>query len=151
MLEQEKILVTREQAIRTYVERLSNRELVALLHYMNAYDGCFEDCVYYDMGRFNELMSNYTPMEIAQLICFGDGFDPNDDYFRFDARGNLESGDWHDVEALAEYFVDDIIDHLVYSYNGETPWATLDNIVSADDDAPFYDFFKLLEEEEEEG
>ena len=145
---QEKISETREQAIRTYVERLSKRELVALMHYMNAHDGCFKDFVYYDMGRFNELMSTDTPMEIAQLICFGDGFDPNDDYFRFDVHGNLESGTWQDIEALAEDSVDDIIYHLVNSYSGETPWGTLDDIISADDDARFIDFRKLIEEEE---
>ena len=141
--------MTREQAIRTYVERLSRRELVALMHYMNAYDGCFEDCVYYDMGRFNELMSTDTPMEIAQLICFGDGFDPNDDYFRFDAHGNLESGTWQDVEEEAEGLVDEIIDHLVNSYSGETPWETLNDIIFADDDARFIDFLKPIEEEED--
>ena len=40
--------MTREQAITTYVENLSKGELVELLQYMNGYDGCFEDCVYYD-------------------------------------------------------------------------------------------------------
>lgn len=140
--------MTREQAIRTYVERLAGDDLAYLLQHMNAYDRCFEDCVYYDMTEFDDFMSVYTPMEIARLICFGDGFDANDDYFRFDAHGNLESANYDDVVAEAEDLADEIIDHLVNYYSGDTPWAELDHIVSADDDAIFIDFLKLIDEEE---
>ena len=142
--------MTREQAITTYVENLSKDELVELLQYMNGYDGCFEDSVYYDMDEFDEAMSNYSPMEIAQLICFGDGFDPNDDYFRFNVYGNLESANWCDVAAEAEYLKDDIIGHLVNSYSGDTPWMELDHLVDADDDAIFNEDFEEVDEEEEE-
>ena len=142
--------MTREQAIRTYVENLSKGELVELLQHMNDYDGCFDDCVYYGMDEFDELMSNHTPMEIAQMILFGGDFNPNHDFFRFNAYGNLESADWHDVEAEAEDLVDDIIDHLANYYSGDTPWAELDYIVDSDDDALFNDDFEEVEEEEEE-
>ena len=138
--------MTREQAITTYVENLSKGELVELLQHMNGYDGCFEDCVYFDMDEFDEFMSNYTPMEIAQMIFFGGVFNPNHDYFRFNAYGNLESANWNDVEAEAEDLVDDIIEHLINSYSGDTPWAELDYIVDSDDDALFNDD---LEEEED--
>lgn len=141
--------MTREQAIRTYVGNLSKDELVELMQHMNAYDGCFEDDIYYDMGSFDDFMSNYTPTEIAQMICFGDDFDANDDFFRFNGYGNLESADWPDVEAEAEDLVDDIIDHLVNYYSGDTPWAELDYIVDADDDARFDDDFEEVEEEED--
>ena len=130
-------MMTREQAITTYVENLSKDELVELLQHMSGYDGCFEDCVYFDMDEFDEFMSNYSPMEIAQMIFFGDGFNPNDDYFRFNAYGNLESAYWCDVEAEAEYLKDDIINHLVNSYSGDTPWPELDHLVDADADAIF--------------
>lgn len=142
--------MTREQAITTYVEEnLSKEELVELLQHMNAYDGCFEDCVYFDMAEFDAFMSNYTPSEIALMIHFGE-FNPNDDYFNFNAYGNLESGDWHDVEADAEDLKDDIIDHLVNYYSGDTPWPDLDYIVDSDDDALFNDDFEEVEEEEED-
>lgn len=144
--------MTREQAITTYVENLSKGELVELLQYMNGYDGCFEDCVYYDMDEFDVFMSKYTPMEIAQMIFFGGDFNPNHDFFRFNAYGNLESANWRDVEAEAEGLVDDIIDHLVNYYSGDTPWATLDYLVDSDDDALFdEDYEEVDEEEEEEG
>ena len=139
--------MAREQAIRTYVENLSKGELVELLQHMNGYDGCFDDCIYYDMDEFDELMSDYSPMQIAQMICFGDYFSPNDEYFRFNAYGNLESADWSDVKIEAEDLVDDIIVHLVNSYSGNTPWPELDHLVDADDDTLFNDDF---EEEEED-
>ena len=138
--------MTREQAITTYVEHLSKGELVELLQHMNSYDGCFEDCVYYDMAEFDEFMSKYSPMEIAQLIWFGE-FNPNYDYFRFNGYGNLESANWRDIEAEADDLKEDIIDHLVNYYSGDTPWSDLDDIVDADDDAIFNDD---LEEEEDQ-
>lgn len=142
--------MTREQAIRTYVENLSKGELVELMQHMNAYDSCFEDAIYYDMAEFDDFMLGYTPTEIAQMIFYGGDFNPNADYFRFNAYGNLESANWRDVEAEAEYLKDDIIDHLVYSYSGDTPWATLDYLVDADDDAIFDDDFEEIDEEEED-
>ena len=117
---------------------------------MNGYDGCFDDCVYYDMAEFDELLDGYTPMEIAQRIFFGGDFNPNDDFFRFNAYDNLESADWHAVEAEAEDLKDDIIDHLVNSYSGDTPWPDLDDLVDADDDTLFNDDLEEVDEEEEE-
>lgn len=141
--------MTREQAIHNYVEPLNGDDLTYLLQHMNGYDGCFEDCVYYDMDEFDEFMSNCTPMEIAQRIFYGGGFNPNDEYFRFNAYGNLESADWHDVVAEAEDLVDDIIYHLVNCYSGDTPWPDLDDIVSADNDTVFNEDFEEVEEDDE--
>ena len=144
------MIMTREQAIRTYVENLIKDDLVVLLQHMNGYDGCFEDCVYFDMDEFDEFMSNYSPMEIAQMIFYGGHFNPNDDFFRFNGYENLESANWFDVEAEAEDLKDDIIDHLVNYYSGDTPWAGLDHLVDAYDDTLFDDYFEEVEEEEEE-
>ena len=144
------MIMTREQAIRTYVENISNAERVELMQHMNAYDSSFEDELYYDMDSFDDFLDGYTPMEIAQMVFFGGDFNPNDEYFRFNAYENLESADWHDVEVDAEDLVDDIIDHLVNSYSGDTPWIELDHLVDADDDTLFDDDFEEIEEEEEE-
>ena len=141
--------MTREQAIRNYVEHLIGDDLAVLLQHMNDYDGCFEDCVYYDMEDFDGFLSSRTPMEIAQMVYFGVDFDPNDDYFRFNAYGNLESANWCDVVDAAEDLKDDIIGHLVNDYRGDTPWAELDYLVDADDDTLFDDDFEEVEEEEE--
>ena len=141
--------MTREQAIRNYVEHLIGGDLAYLLQHMNAYDGCFDDAIYYDMDEFDELMSNYSPLEIAQMIWFGE-FNPNDDYFRFNAYGNLESADCLDVEAEVEDLKDDIIDHLLNYYSGDTPWTDLDYMVDADDDAIFNDDFEEIDEDDDD-
>lgn len=142
--------MTREQAITTYVTNLIGDDLAYLLQHMNAYDGCFEDCVYYDMDEFDEFLSNDTPMEIAQMIFYGGDFNPNDEYFRFNSYGNLESVNWGDVVAEAADLVDDIIYHLINSYSGDTPWSDLDDLVDADDDAIFNEDYEEVDEEEEE-
>ena len=141
--------MTREQAIKSYVEHLSGDDLAQLLRYMNRYDGCFEEATYYDMDEFDEFMSNSTPTEIAKMIFFGD-FNPNDEHFRFDAYGNLESANWGDVVAEAENLVDDIIDHLVNYYNGDTPWPDLDDLVNAADDAVFNEYFEEVDEDDDD-
>lgn len=143
-------IMTREEAIRNYVEQLNGDDLTQLLQRMHAYDGCFDDCAYFDMDEFDEFMSNYTPMEIAQMIFFGD-FKPNADYFRFNAYGNLESADRPGVVAEAEDLESDIIDHLVHYYSGDTPWLDLDDLVYADEDAVFNEYFEeILDDEDDE-
>ena len=140
--------MTREEAIRNYVEQLTGDDLAQLLQHMNGYDGCFEESTYYDMDSFDEIMSNCMPMEIAQRIFFGD-FNPNDEFFRFNAYGNLESAERADVVAGAEDLEEDIIDHLVTCYSGDTPWPNLDDIVYADDDTVFNEDYEEVDEEEE--
>lgn len=142
--------MTREQAITTYVTSLNGDDLTYLLQHMNSYDGCFDDCVYYDMDEFDEFLSGTAPMEIAQMIFYGGEFNPNDEYFHFNAYGNLESANWHDVVAEAEDLVDDIIYHLVNCYSGDTPWPDLDDLVYADDDAIFNEDYEEVDEEEED-
>lgn len=142
--------MTREQAITTYVTSLNGDDLAMLLQHMNAYDGCFEEDNYYDMDEFDEFMSNYTPMELAQMIYFGE-FNPNNDYFRFNAYMNLESADWPDIVAEAEDLVDEIIYHLVNCYSGDTPWPDLDDLVYADDDTVFNeDYEEILDDKDDE-
>ena len=139
--------MTREEAIRNYVEHLIGDDLAQLLQHMHAYDGFVEEFTYYDMDLFDELLDGYTPMEIAQMLWFGE-FNPNDEYFHFNAYGNLESANWGAVVAEAEDLKDDIIDHLVTGYSGDTLWPDLDDLVDADDDAIFNEDFEEVDEEE---
>lgn len=140
--------MTREQAIRNYVEQLNGDDLTYLLQHMNGYDGCFEEATYYDMDEFDEVLSDRTPLEIARMIFYGD-FNPHSEYFRFNAYGNLESADWPDIVAEAEDLVDEIIYHLVNCYSGDTPWPDLDDLVYADDDTVFNEDYEEVEEDDE--
>lgn len=142
--------LTREQAITTYVTSLNGDDLAQLLQHMNSYDDYFDDCVYYDMDEFDELLSNHTPMEIAQMIFYGGEFNPNDEYFHFNVYGNLESANWGDVVAEAEDLEEDIINHLTHHYSGDTPWPDLDDLVYADDDTVFNEDYEEVDEEDEQ-
>lgn len=141
--------MTREQAIRNYVEHLIGDDLAYLIQHMNSYDGCFEESTYYDMDEFDEFMSNYTPSELAQMMWFGD-FNPNKGYWRFDGYDNLVSLDWKDIVDEVESLESDIINHLTHYYSGDTPWPDLDYLVDADDDALFNEDYEEVDEEEEE-
>ena len=141
--------MTREEAIRNYVEHLSGDDLAQLLQHMHEWDGFVEEFTYYDMDLFDEFLDGYTPMEIAQMIFYDGEFNPNDEYFRFNAYGNLESANWCAVVAEAKDLEEDIIDHLTHSYSGDTPWPDLDDLVGADDDAIFNEDFEEVEEEDQ--
>lgn len=141
--------MTRKEAIRNYVEQLSWGDLADLIQYMTAYDGCFEEATYYDMDEFDEFMSNCTPSEIARMIWFGE-FNPNDEYFRFDAYGNLESLDWQEISDEAGDYMEDVINHLTTEYSGDTPWADLDYIVDSNDDTIFNEDYEEVDREEDQ-
>ena len=140
--------MTREQAIRSYVEHLSGDDLAQLLQHMHAYDGFVEEFTYYDMDLFDELLDGFTPSEIARMIYFDGDFNPNDEYFHFNGYGNLESANWGDVVAEAEDLEEDIINHLTHHYSGDTLWPDLDALVDADDDAIFNEDYEEVDEEE---
>lgn len=69
----------------------------------------YDDDRLYDMGDLDEILSGQSPSEIANLIYYGE-FNPNDNYFKFNGYGNLESLDYVDDGAdfneIAKYCVD---------------------------------------------
>ena len=136
--------MNRAEAIETFVQNLSGDDLVTVLESINAYDGAFEDAEYYPMDEFDEFMAGKSPLDIVRAVDYGD-FNPNDDYFKFDAYGNVCSGEWDDVVSEAEYIVDDIIYHLTEDYNGsDTGFDILDDLVLAEPDAIFNEDFEEI-------
>lgn len=144
-----KTKMTREQAIRNYVEQLSGKELSYLIQRINAFDGSFEDATYFYMEDFNSLMSHYTPLELVQM-AYSEDFNPNEDYFTFDDCGKLVSLDEYAIESHAMDLRDDVIDHLIYCYKGDTPWEALTAMVDADDDAIFNEDYEEVEEDDDD-
>lgn len=53
------------------------------------------------MEEFDEVMENYTPLEIAQKIYYGN-FVYSDDYFRFDGYENLETSSEWEIDDLGD-------------------------------------------------
>lgn len=80
-----------------------------------------------DMDEFDEVCEHMKPWEIARAAFYGD-FRPCDDFFRFDAYGNLVSFDYWDddnspidVDAIAEY----VVEHNARSRNAEAITACM--------------------------
>lgn len=74
--------------------------------------GCLDHLEYYYMEDFDDVLQGYTPTEIANRMFYGE-FNPNDDYFRFDAYGNLESLDNWELDKEHKDYIDEIIENLI--------------------------------------
>ena len=143
--------MTRAEAIETFVrDHMTGDDLATVIEYMNSYDGSFVDSEYILMDEFDEILKEESPMAVARAIHKGI-FDTNDDYFKIVYDGEdmaLFSADWEDVVEDAESRIDDIIDHLVNHYSGDTGFNELDDMVLADDDALFDEHFEEVEPDE---
>ncbi|WP_317303987.1 hypothetical protein [Allisonella histaminiformans] len=140
-------MLNRNDAIEMYV---TDMDLISLVNALNSWDGSFENCQWYDMDELDDFLSGSTPTEILNMGWFGSksGFNPNRDYFKFDAYENLVSGWDVDVVADIEDSLPDIIDYLQRQDVGHTDDDTLDAIIEADDTAMFdEETFEQVEEE----
>ena len=68
-----------------------------LINEINSYDGSLDYLQVFSMDDFDEIMNGIDPSALAFRIFYGD-FNPNHDYFRFNAYANLESLDEYDLE-----------------------------------------------------
>lgn len=99
-----------------YLEDMSDNELItAWNEYQN--ENYYENQVYY-MEEFNEIMDNYTPLEIANLVWHGD-FNPNDDYFTFGVylESHYSVSDLISIDELADFIIDNGNDLDNYGIN----------------------------------
>lgn len=145
-------MMTKNEAIKAYVMGMDDDDLINLASYINSYDGSFPDCEWFNMEELDDFLSDKSPTEILNMAWFGNddyGFNPNRDYFKVDAYGNMVSG--YDVDVVSDINDNlyDIINHLQNGYCGDTGDFILDDIVRADDDAMFDDDFEEIESEEE--
>ena len=79
---------------------------------INAWGGCLEHLEYFDMEEFDLVLEGYTPSEVANRIFYGD-FNPNDEYFRFNAYANLESANEWDIEEEYRDYISEIASYIV--------------------------------------
>lgn len=75
---------------------------------LDGYNGYLNDDRYYDMYDIDELLTGKTATEILNMAFFGGdefggSFNPNSDYFKFNAYGNLISSDHIDYS----YYIDE--------------------------------------------
>ena len=118
-------------------EVLNNYDLIPIIKDINMYNGALEEIDFLDMEYFNEIMYDYDPIEIVNMVFYGGKFNPNDMYFQFNGYGNLESfNDW-EANKEAKMYIDEIVEALI------------DNIYYIETDEDLIKFIiNLLESEE---
>ena len=92
---------------------LNNMDVTGyMVRELNAWCGCLEHLEYFDMEELDLVLEGYTPSEVANRIFYG-SFNPNDEYFRFNAYANLESAnEWEIVEEYRDY-ISEIANYIV--------------------------------------
>ena len=92
---------------------LNNMEVTMdLVNQLNSWNGCLKFLEVIDMEELDFHLEGLTPTEIVNKMFFGD-FNPNEDYFRFNAYANLESFDAWDLEEEYKTYIDKIVDALL--------------------------------------
>ena len=79
---------------------------------INAWGGYLEHLEYFDMEELDLVLEGYTPSEVASRIFYGD-FNPNDEYFRFNAYANLESANEWEIEEEYRDNISEIASYIV--------------------------------------
>lgn len=138
--------MTKEQAIKTYIENVTTSELVNIVYDVYSYDGELEWLVWEDMENLDELLGDYTPSEIARMIYYGD-FKPCDEFFQFNGYGNLVSCNGYDWDKQLRKYTEDMVDALL-RFDGSVSYGTLQDIIDAPNDALFNEDYELIEEKE---
>ena len=95
-----------KNAIREFLEEADSQTIFYLVNEIYLRNGELSHLVWEDMENFNEYCQGMEPYKIANCIFYGE-FCPNDNYFRFDDLGNLESCDYIELD---NYDIDEIIE-----------------------------------------
>lgn len=93
------------------------------------------DDVIYEMCDFDEVLGDRFPSDVAMLIFYGQGFNPNDDFFGFNGYGNLWSS--NDPVFHEKIFPEDIARECIErdeDFGDEAIREILDEEVTDDDD-----------------
>lgn len=107
------IEVDKEASIKEYVENnMTDDELIQLVDMLDSYSG-MDGLAAYDMDDIDEILYGKKPSEIVLLMFYGNGFNPINDYFRFDGCGNLESFDKEDYIKEIKDCMDDVVSTLM--------------------------------------
>ena len=139
--------MTKEQAVKNYVENMETSELRSVVFDIYCYNGELDWLVWEDMDCLDEILGGYTPTEIAQTIYYGD-FRICDDYFQFNGYGNLVSCNGYSWDKQLGEYTEDIVDALM-RFDGIASDDTLQNIIDSPDEAIFNSDYECIDEDEE--
>ena len=87
-------------------------ELEVCVNELNSFNGCLDYLDYLAMDDFNDYFSGTSAIDLALAIQYGD-FNINDDVFRVDTLGHLESADYYELERMFRDNIDEIVDNIV--------------------------------------
>lgn len=130
-------------AILEAMQEMDTSEIISMWDAYTDATNRLDDYVY-SMDDFDEIMSSYTPWEVARACFYGKEFKPCDPYFYFNGYANLESFDY--VSTNPDYFkynkLVDIEDLIMYIMDES-------NALYNDDIQNILDSFEANEDENE--
>ena len=97
------------------LEIVNSDMLMEMVQEVNSWDSSLDWLEYIDMDLFDDYASNLSPTDLANRIHFGD-FNPNDDYFNFNAYANLVSWSQWEYEAELTTYKYEIVDRFIELY-----------------------------------
>ena len=115
-------------------ELLSKYDLIPIVQDINSWNGALDWLDFVEMEMINEVLYGNDPEWIINRVYYGD-FNPNDDYFAFNAYGNLVSYDEWEIRQECKEYIDDIVEALI------------DNIDNIDTYEPLTEFVNSLWEQ----
>ena len=136
----------REEAIRVFISHLDGYDIAGIIESIASYSGEFADLVWLPMYMLNECLEGKTPTEIIGML--NDGFNVNDDYFRYDAYGRISSANDYMREHEALEYVEEVIDYCIRDDYGRTGYPELDGMIYAPGDTLFNDYYEEVDPEE---
>ena len=116
----------RKEKIMEIVQYLKENEDIAVdcLTELDDYNGYLGDDRYFPMEELEEMVYGMDPIDILNRAFFGcdadswndvASFNPNRDYFSFNAYGNLVSTNHIDYSHMIDgYLIDELSDHRVW-------------------------------------
>lgn len=114
----------------------TSEELLTMVREVSSYNGMFEE-IGYAYDDLDEFLEIYFPKSIDAIRAWNYGeADYNDDYFRLDSCGNIESLSYNELMEEVEEYKEDIIEE----------YKSLVKDGSIDD---YEEFLKDMEEEDE--
>lgn len=141
--------MSREEAIRVFIKHLNGYDIANIIESIASYSGEFSDLEWLPMYMLNECLEGKSPVEILGMVS--DGFNVNDDYFRYDAYGRISSANDYMREREALEYVEEVIDYCIRDNYGSTGYPELDDMIYASSDTLFNDYYEEVDPEELEG
>lgn len=136
----------RNEAIKVFISHLDGYDIASIIESIASYSGEFAELVWLPMYMLNECLEGKTPIEIIGML--NDGFNVNDDYFRYDAYGRLDSASDYMREHEAMEYVEEVIDYCINDNYGSTGYPELDAMIYASSDTLFNDYYEEVYPEE---